>query len=176
VRPDQYLDFAALRGDASDNLPGVPGFGPKTAARLLAEFGSARAAFDDAAAGGDRCRSVLGAALAQRLADPDARSVWELNCEVMTMHADAALGLDLDRGVGCLPLIEDAVRGTFGRLELHVPTAVRALTGAEPSAPRPSDVDAGWRPPSHRVSPRHPPLRQPARVVAEPASEQLTLF
>ncbi len=35
VRPDQYLDLAALRGDASDNLPGVAGFGAKTAAKLL---------------------------------------------------------------------------------------------------------------------------------------------
>ena len=36
VRPDQYLDLAALRGDTSDNLPGVHGFGTKTAVRLLA--------------------------------------------------------------------------------------------------------------------------------------------
>ncbi len=42
VRPEQYRDFAALRGDASDNLPGVHGIGAKTAARLLAELGSAR--------------------------------------------------------------------------------------------------------------------------------------
>lgn len=36
--PGQYLDFAALRGDASDGLPGVPGIGDKTAAKLLTEF------------------------------------------------------------------------------------------------------------------------------------------
>ena len=35
VRPEQYLDLAALRGDSSDNLPGVTGFGTKTAVRLL---------------------------------------------------------------------------------------------------------------------------------------------
>ena len=68
VRPDQYLDYAALRGDASDNLPGVPGFGPKTTARLLAALGSARAAFDDAAAGR---RALPGRR--RRRADPDAR-------------------------------------------------------------------------------------------------------
>jgi 5'-3' exonuclease len=39
VAPEQYADFAALRGDASDGLPGVAGIGEKTAARLLAEFG-----------------------------------------------------------------------------------------------------------------------------------------
>jgi len=45
VRPDQYPDFAALRGDPSDNLPGVRGIGAKTAARILAELGSAATAF-----------------------------------------------------------------------------------------------------------------------------------
>ncbi|MDQ1128851.1 5'-3' exonuclease [Microbacterium sp. SORGH_AS_0888] len=39
VRADQYADFAALRGDPSDGLPGVPGVGEKTAATLLAAHG-----------------------------------------------------------------------------------------------------------------------------------------
>jgi len=40
VRPDQVVDYLALTGDAVDNIPGVPGVGPKTAATLLAHFGS----------------------------------------------------------------------------------------------------------------------------------------
>lgn len=40
VRPDQMLDFLAITGDASDNIPGINGFGPKTAAALLQEFGT----------------------------------------------------------------------------------------------------------------------------------------
>ena len=50
VRPDQYVDFSVMRGDASDGLPGVAGIGEKTAAVLLAEFGdldSIVAAADD---------------------------------------------------------------------------------------------------------------------------------
>jgi 5'-3' exonuclease len=39
VSPSQYADYATLRGDASDGLPGVAGIGEKTAASLLAEFG-----------------------------------------------------------------------------------------------------------------------------------------
>ncbi|MDW8329094.1 MAG: DNA polymerase I, partial [Candidatus Bipolaricaulota bacterium] len=40
VPPDQVLDFLALVGDSSDNVPGVPGIGEKTAQKLLREFGS----------------------------------------------------------------------------------------------------------------------------------------
>lgn len=40
VLPEQYADFATLRGDASDGLPGVAGIGEKTAASLLGEYGS----------------------------------------------------------------------------------------------------------------------------------------
>ena len=69
VHPSQYRDFAALRGDPSDNLPGVRGIGPQTAARLLCEFGSAAAAFDDL----DAVRARLGAGVAKRLAEPRPR-------------------------------------------------------------------------------------------------------
>lgn len=40
LAPEQLPDFRGLKGDPSDNLPGVPGVGEKTAARLIAEFGS----------------------------------------------------------------------------------------------------------------------------------------
>ncbi|NDD59831.1 MAG: DNA polymerase I, partial [Actinobacteria bacterium] len=40
LTPEQYPDFAALRGDPSDNLPSIPGVGEKTAAKWINEFGS----------------------------------------------------------------------------------------------------------------------------------------
>ena len=47
VEPSQVPDFIALRGDASDRIPGAPGVGPKTAADLLRRYGSLEAALDD---------------------------------------------------------------------------------------------------------------------------------
>ena len=162
VPPEQYLDFAALRGDSSDNLPGVRGFGPKTAARLLQEFGTAAAAFDDAATGGERCRAALGAALARTLATAEAREAFRLNRAVMTMRRDVPLGLDLVGGRGRLPLHPETVRPVLSRFELHTPALARALTGADVPVPRPVDADATWRPFRVRSAARFPPLpKQP---------------
>jgi DNA polymerase I len=46
ITPDRYADYAALRGDSSDNLPGVPGVGEKTAAKLVAGYGSLEGIYD----------------------------------------------------------------------------------------------------------------------------------
>jgi len=54
VPPTQIVDLLALVGDTSDNVPGVPSVGPKTAARLLAEYGS----LDDVLAGADRVKNA----------------------------------------------------------------------------------------------------------------------
>ncbi len=45
LRPDQIADFKGLKGDTSDNIPGVPGIGEKTATKLLQEFGSVDAIY-----------------------------------------------------------------------------------------------------------------------------------
>ncbi len=39
-RPEQVIDVLALMGDAADNIPGAPGVGPKTAMKLISEYGS----------------------------------------------------------------------------------------------------------------------------------------
>lgn len=46
VTPTQYPDLAALRGDTSDNMPGVPGVGPKTAQKWINEYGSLQGVID----------------------------------------------------------------------------------------------------------------------------------
>ncbi|MQA95803.1 MAG: DNA polymerase I [Streptosporangiales bacterium] len=63
LTPAQYPDFAALRGDPSDNLPGIPGIGEKTATRWIREFGSLAALLDRAGEvtgkAGERLRAAL---------------------------------------------------------------------------------------------------------------------
>jgi DNA polymerase I len=64
LTPAQYPDFAALRGDPSDNLPGIPGVGEKTATRWIAEFGSLAALVDRV----DEVKGKAGDALREHLA------------------------------------------------------------------------------------------------------------
>jgi DNA polymerase I len=46
VTPEQVPDFIGLKGDSSDNIPGVPGFGDKTAGQLIAQYGSLEAVLE----------------------------------------------------------------------------------------------------------------------------------
>jgi DNA polymerase-1 len=48
VRPDQVPDFIGLKGDTSDNIPGIPGIGDKTAGQLISQYGSLEAVLDHA--------------------------------------------------------------------------------------------------------------------------------
>lgn len=92
VTSAQYVEYAALRGDVSDNLPGVPGIGPSRAAALLAEYPTVAAAVADPIG----CRSVLGAALGQALLDDCARdaSVFHRNVDLMTPRRDLHVDLE----------------------------------------------------------------------------------
>ncbi|MDT7709626.1 MAG: 5-3 exonuclease [Pseudonocardiales bacterium] len=168
VRPEQYPDFAALRGDPSDNLPGVRGFGPRTAARLLTAMGGVQEAFDDLDAGGERVTAAVGPAAAGRLAAPAARAAWELNRQVMTMRSD----VQIDLGVGHLPLAANAVHAAFAGMDLPwtTATALRVLAHDESVPPPPPRTPLETRGPGPRSRP--PVRRLPARTV----SDQLTLF
>lgn len=59
VRPDQIVDYKALVGDASDNIPGVAGVGPKGAAELLNQYGSLENIFANLAKIPDKIRGKL---------------------------------------------------------------------------------------------------------------------
>ena len=65
VKPHQVADWLALAGDAVDNIPGIPGIGPKTAAALLAAFGSLPEIYQQIDAVADL--KLRGAARVQRL-------------------------------------------------------------------------------------------------------------
>jgi DNA polymerase I len=65
LSPEQYPDFAALRGDPSDNLPGIPGVGEKTAAKWITEFGSLAQIVDRV----DEVKGRAGDNLREHLAD-----------------------------------------------------------------------------------------------------------
>ncbi len=84
----QYRDFAALRGDPSDNLHGVRRFGATTAAKLLASFGSVDAAF---AASDTLLREAVGDLAATHFRAPETREIVDRNRRLMQMRADLEL-------------------------------------------------------------------------------------
>ena len=106
IRPDQYLDYAALRGDNSDNLPGVPGVGEKTASRLVSTFGNLDEVFEHLDDHPPRLR--------QNLAEHRER-VFR-NRSLMTLVDDLELGLDSGRLMRTVP-DRGATREIFERLE-----------------------------------------------------------
>ena len=63
MTPDQYPDFAALRGDPSDNLPSIPGVGEKTAAKWIIEYGS----LSDLISNVDKVAGKVGQSLRENL-------------------------------------------------------------------------------------------------------------
>lgn len=168
IRPDQYRDYSAMRGDPSDNLPGVRGIGPKTAARLLAGLGTARAAFDDLAGDGARVRAAIGAGAARHLSHPDARAAWELNCQVMHMHDDVPLDLR-SPGPGCLPLAAPAVRSSFEahQLTTMVNQALRVLCGQEAPQVAPPAPHTPWPPMQRDVLARRWPAVESMAVAPD---------
>jgi DNA polymerase-1 len=92
IAPQQYVQLAALRGDASDNLPGIAGIGAKKAAELLRMYPTV----EDAVADPLGCRSVLGPELGQVVIDDLASSTSVFRRNVRLMTLDRALPVDLE--------------------------------------------------------------------------------
>ena len=85
VTPRQYIDYAALRGDPSDNLPGVPGVGEKTAAKLITSYGGLDGIFAHAAEQTPKLKAAL----------IDNEALARKNQELMTLRHDAPIDVDL---------------------------------------------------------------------------------
>jgi 5'-3' exonuclease len=130
VHPGQYRDYAALRGDPSDNLPGVRGFGSATSARLLAAFGSVEAAW--AAIDNDEAptvRSVVGEAAATQLASAEARAIMARNHSLMRLRADLPVP---DPDSVRLPVDRFVMRRAFADRGIYLGPSLWALTGGSP--------------------------------------------
>jgi len=85
IDPIQFIDMLALMGDTSDNVPGVPGIGPKTAARLVAEYGTVENLLEHA-------EEVSGKKAREGLRDHAAAA--RLSKQLVTIKTD--LDVDLD--------------------------------------------------------------------------------
>ena len=85
VTPKQYAEYAALRGDPSDNLDGVPGVGEKTAAKLIAKYRTIEAIFDNAEEQTPKLKQAL----------IESRERVLRNAKLMVLRRDAPVSVDL---------------------------------------------------------------------------------
>ncbi|HEY3709365.1 MAG TPA: DNA polymerase I [Amycolatopsis sp.] len=125
LTPRQYPDFAALRGDPSDNLPGIPGVGEKTAAKWIRQFGSLDELIDRI----DEVKGKVGDSLREHL------SSVTLNRQLTELVRD----VELDKAPESLelrPWDRDAVHRLFDELEFRVlrDRLFATLSSAEPEA------------------------------------------
>src|SRR5918992_4201925 len=108
IRPDQIPDFIGLKGDSSDNIPGIPGIGDKTAGQLIAQYGSAEGVIEHA----DELSPARSRAV-REYAD-QARSSTLL----ATMRRDLELDIDLDDVVS-KPPDRSTLKEIFRRFEFR---------------------------------------------------------
>jgi len=127
IRPDQYVEYAALRGDISDNLPGVPGVGEKTASRLVADHGGLDAIYTAIADQTPKLRESLAAH----------RDQVFLNKDLMTLVDDLDIGVEIE-DLHAREWDRSVVKDLFDSLEFH--SMWGDLEEALPSAAGASEV------------------------------------
>ena len=127
VPPARIVDYLALIGDSSDNIPGVPGVGPKTAAKLLQEFGDLDSVLKNTdKVRNARVRKALQAHAADAVLARDLVAL-KLETEVGEVPDDYALrGIDVDR-----------LREILTDLEFHSILNELDLGSVAPTAPPP---------------------------------------
>ncbi|MEU1073824.1 MULTISPECIES: DNA polymerase I [unclassified Streptomyces] len=121
LTPRQYPDFAALRGDPSDNLPGIPGVGEKTAAKWINQFGS----FEQLVARADEVKGKAGQNFRDHLESVSLnRRLTEMVRDVELPKAPA----DLER----LPYDRTALIGVLDVLEIRNASLRERLLAVDP--------------------------------------------
>jgi len=126
VGPGQVVDLLGLAGDSSDNVPGVPGIGPKTAAALIGQFGSLEAVLE-------HVDDVSGKKRQQNLRD-HADSA-RLSRDLVTIRTDAPVDLDLE-SARTDRLDRAAAAGLFRELGFHTLVERLDLPKADAAADR----------------------------------------
>ncbi|MBO0680628.1 DNA polymerase I [Mycolicibacterium sp. S2-37] len=131
LTPAQYPDFAALRGDPSDNLPGIPGVGEKTATKWIAEYGSLQSLVDNV----DQVKGKVGDALRANL------SSVILNRELTDLVKDVPLAQTPDT-LRVQPWNRDQIHRLFDDLEFRVlrDRLFETLVAVEPEVEHGFDV------------------------------------
>ncbi|HXA90614.1 MAG TPA: DNA polymerase I [Mycobacterium sp.] len=134
LTPEQYPDFAALRGDPSDNLPGIPGVGEKTASKWIVEYGSLQALVDNV----DSVRGKVGDALRANLAGV------VRNRELTDLVRDVPLAETPDT-LRLQPWDRDQIHRLFDDLEFRVlrDRLFDTLAAVEPEVEEGFDVRGG---------------------------------
>ena len=134
LTPAQYPDFAALRGDPSDNLPGIPGVGEKTASKWIAEYGSLQSLVDNV----ESVRGKVGDALRANLASV------VLNRELTDLVKDVPLAQTPDT-LRLQPWDRDQIHRLFDDLEFRVlrDRLFDTLAAVEPEVDEGFDVRGG---------------------------------
>ena len=127
IRPDQYVEYAALRGDTSDNLPGVPGVGEKTASRLISDHGDLDNLFLSVTELTPKLRENLSAHREQVF----------LNRELMRLIDDMDLGVEIE-DLRTREWDRNQVKDLFDSLEFH--SMWNDLEQALPSAATESEL------------------------------------
>jgi DNA polymerase I len=136
VTPDQVPDFIGLKGDTSDNIPGVPGIGDKTAGQLIAQYGSLESVIEHA--------DELSPARRKNITEHAA--IARTSKELATMRRD--LDIDCDPAQLVLdPPDRAQLKEIFRRFEFrNLLNRVDELDAAVPSAPmKVTGVEVPWR-------------------------------
>ncbi len=107
--PLQLIDLKGLMGDTSDNIPGVPGVGPKTALKLIGEYGSVENVLE-------HVEEVKGKSLKEKLAGNKEQAL--LSKELATIYTEVP-GLDLQLDSYALKPLEEKARQLLADLEFR---------------------------------------------------------